>query len=189
MTSENSIRTFIAAPLDTSVHDFLLHHQQHIAQQPWARGIRWIPQQNVHLTLRFLGATNPRQVSSLHRYLQQTITQLPAFDITLMQPGPFPTIKRPRVIAAAVKRSQALLQLVETIEAQVVKVRFTPEERPYRGHITIGRVKRSIPGRELLAETPEAIQTTIGSVVLFQSELTSEGAIYSKLHEYPLRVE
>jgi 2'-5' RNA ligase len=187
MPSENIIRTFIAAPLATDVHDFLLHHQSTIARHDWARGIRWIAQENVHLTLRFLGPTNQRQVDSLHQALQHYIPQLPAFEITLMQPGPFPTVKRPRVVAASVKRNEALEQLVQTIEAQVVKAGFAPEDRAYRGHITIGRVKRHIPGKELLSQTPQSIQTIIHSVVFFQSELTPEGAVYLKLHEYTLQ--
>ena len=187
MTSDDSLRTFIAAPLASPVHDFLLHHQHLIAERPWAKRVRWIAQENVHLTLRFLGTTSPQQVEILHRYLQDTLTKLSAFDIDLLQPVPFPTIKRPRVVAAPVKRNRALEQLVACIEAQVTRVRFAPEDRPYRGHVTIGRVKRSIPGKDLLTESPESIQTQIKSVVFFKSELTPTGAVYVKLHEYPLR--
>lgn len=181
-----SIRTFIAAPLDATVHEFLLQHQAHISKQPWASNIRWIAQENAHLTLRFLGNTKPRQIEVLRQRLKKVLAPLTAFNITLLQPGPFPTIKRPKVIAAPVKRNQALEQLVATIEKQVNTVGFKPEDRNYRGHITIGRVKRSIPGKELVTETPQSLQTRISSVVLFQSELTPEGSIYTKLDEYPL---
>jgi len=189
MSPDDNLRTFIAAPLGSSVHTFLAQHQQRLAHQPWSKRIRWIAQENVHLTLRFLGDTTTAQVETLHRLLQASLTTLPAFDITVMQPGPFPTTKRPRVVAAPVKRNPTLEQLVATIETQVIKAGFKAEDRAFRGHITIGRVKRSIPGRDLLTDTPQSMHTRISRVVFMQSVLTPEGSVYTPLHDYPLLIE
>ena len=101
--------------------------------------------------------------------------------------GVFPSIKRPRVIWVGVSgQAQLLMQLQKSIDAQLTKIGFARENRSFKAHLTIGRVKNRISPGQLAAAIGETTgfepeTFTADSVILYQSDLQPAGPIYTRL--------
>lgn len=155
----------------------------------WSENVRWIPEDNYHLTLRFIGQTTEQQISEINQQLTTALKDIAAFNITVLQPQAFPTLARPVVIAAPVKKNHHLQALASIIETAVTAAGLTPEKRPYRGHISIARIKKPVPVQDLLTSEPETVEMNLSSIALYKSTTTQEGAHYHKLFEYKLPVQ
>ncbi len=151
-------------------------------------GIRWVRRENLHFTLKFLGAVKEEKVASIINALEQTIHAVPRFPINGRGIGVFPDIRKARVLWAGFV-GEALVSLAMEVEKTLEPVGFEREKRAFRPHLTIGRW-RNFDGRsEMLKQEIERWkdhdfgESWVEEVVFFQSILKPEGAVYS-----PLRV-
>ncbi|MDP6686042.1 MAG: RNA 2',3'-cyclic phosphodiesterase, partial [Candidatus Omnitrophota bacterium] len=119
--------------------------------------------------------------------LKQISTQTKEFTIQLSKIGAFPNIKKPRVIWIGIEKgSESLKTLNIKIETGFEKLGFEKEKREYKAHLTLGRV-RSLKNISQLTKVIEEIDfksekaIKIDKLILFQSTLTSKGAIYTPL--------
>ena len=107
--------------------------------------------------------------------------------------GAFPDVSRPRVIWLGITGQLApLLSLQRDLEEVFSKLGFPKENRPFRAHLTMGRVKvpKGIIGLAPSVEAEGNLMAgnfTVGEITLFQSSLSPQGAIYSKLAAFPLQ--
>lgn len=186
------IRTFIALDLPAGVHRALAALQQEWQQT--AAMVSWIKPENVHLTLKFLGNIATEQVAEIQLILQEIAAVHPPFRLQPEGCGAFPSLKQMRVAWVGLQGGiEALLSLQKAVEEALVPLGFAPEGRPFRAHLTLGRVK----GRRHLQLLQEAILRRQGfqaeafdvpDVVLYKSELRPEGARYTALFRAPLGV-
>ena len=179
------IRAFIAAEID-------LPNKKKISEligelKKSKADVKWITENQIHITLKFLGNIEKEQVQKMSGALGGISRNFSAFDIQFSKLGAFPNMKRPRVIWIGVEKGGDLLSsLNEKIETALEKIGFTKEKREYRVHLTLGRVK-SLKNITSLAELIDKIdfQSTgeikIDRLTLFQSTLTPKGAIYTPL--------
>lgn len=154
------------------------------ARFPAAR-IRWQPDENVHLTLAFLGNVDEAQVEECAQRLAATAARHRTFQLASSRLGAFPSALRPSVIwlGLQAETTGTLASLQRDIASAYRDIR--EDARPFRPHLTLGRVKdlAGTDRREFaaaLAELPEDVTAwTVRRVVLFESRLTPEGAVHA----------
>ena len=173
-------RLFVALDVPADVRDALA------ALQADLDGARWTQPEQFHLTLRFLGDTEPERLSALKAPL--AAVSPPPLDLRLDGFTVFPSRRRPRVLVARVTPTDVLLQLQQQIEEAVQGVGFEAEPKPFRPHITLARFKRVDPRAvHTYLRTHEASGAfTADRFYLYASTLHASGAVHERLASFPL---
>lgn len=153
------------------------------------RAVRWVPPNNIHLTLKFLGNVSPANLRSLTELLQNESRNHPPFDALISGLGAFPNRIRPRVIWVGVKAPPALMRLQQNIDRETSRMGYPSEERTYSPHLTLGRISqhatpadvRQIADRLSQVNVTDLGQISVKRLHLFRSDLQPGGAIYTPL--------
>ena len=151
-------------------------------------GARWVKPENLHLTLRFLGALDGGRAADVDDALAGL--RMPGFDLYLEGISHFGEGRNIRQLWAGVATNPALTRLHDKIEQAVIRAGLPPEPRKFKPHITLARFK-SNPGAKLgdyLAEYAlfRAAPFPVEQFTLFSSFLSANGAIYRPEAEYAL---
>ena len=157
-----------------------------------AGGVRWVKPEGIHLTLKFLGSTDAKLTDTILRTLQREVAGLASPTLSLDGLGTFPNGRNPRVIWAGVSgEMDTLTRLHECAESVAGGLGWSRERRPFRPHLTLGRVRdhASTTQRRRVIETlasvkmPGVREWRADTIRLYRSDLTPEGAIYTNLGE------
>ncbi|NYZ13034.1 RNA 2',3'-cyclic phosphodiesterase [Azospirillum sp. RWY-5-1] len=151
-------------------------------------GARWTEEENLHLTLRFIGEVPDDMAGDIDAALAGVTA--PAFDLTLDGVGVFGAGRASRVLWAGVERSEPLIHLQSKIESALVRAGLAPEERKFTPHVTLARLKdapqdrigRFIAERGLFRAGPFPID----QFTLYRSHLGRTGPVYEAVAEYRL---
>lgn len=152
----------------------------------------WAPDENFHLTARFLGDTTPEQRDTLDAILTPALAQCGAVELRLGGTGGFPNPKRPRVLWAGIETVSGQLDpLFDAAESCARQAGFDQAPRRPHPHITLMRVRRPPAARTLAdffreTEILHSDAFTVRAVALWRSTLRPGGAVYEQLKEYPL---
>lgn len=186
--NQNMIRSFIAIELPDSIQN---HLRQVIAALKAAGRlpVRWLPVENIHLTLKFLGDVEAGKLKLLADELNRLAGLQAPFDLTIGGMGAFPSARRPRVVWVGIQAPPVLAELAQQMEHLGMKFGIEPEDRPFSPHLTIGRVQQHAAVEALQVVTEQLTKMKVGdlgivsveSVCLFRSELRPSGAIYTLL--------
>lgn len=150
----HTIRSFIAIPLSPEVQRNARRLLRDLRQDK--DGIKWVPEENLHLTLKFLGDVVDRDVPRVCQAIRRATETIEPFELEFAGTGGFPTADRPRVIWAGVQRGgEELIRLVSVLEKELADLGFKPEPRDYRPHLTLGRVRSG--SRAASAEVVERV--------------------------------
>lgn len=179
------VRTFVAIDLPSRLQEALsgLEKELQEARAP----VTWVKPERIHLTLKFLGDVAPERIPEIQKILDEVAQSASPFRVEPAGCGAFPTLKQMRVIWVGLQgEGTALSCLQQAVEEAMVQLGFKREERPFKPHLTLGRVKGRQHLRllqELLLERQsfkaEAFDVT--ELVLYKSELRPEGARYTPL--------
>lgn len=186
-----TLRAFIALPLPPGWSEVLA---QAVAEMRAAMpaGVRWVGASGMHLTLKFLGDTDASIAPEIVAALRQQLQGARRPRLVLSGLGTFPAGKAPRVIWAGIGGETDLLaDWQQRVEAAVGGLGWPRERRPFRPHLTLGRVRdrtaaaqrRAIAGIINDARLPAAPEWRADTVRLYHSALTPQGAIYTSLGE------
>lgn len=186
------IRLFIALPLPGPVEAAL--DRMIVSFRPLTRAVRWVASKNIHLTARFLGDTDEKLVPKIIQSIDQIASEHPAFDAVLDRVGGFPNLRRPRVIwVGGPEPLEPAAKIARQLELKMRELRFAPENRDFKAHLTLGRVREGQSlgplGPKLESYELDPIPLHLDRLVLFKSTLTPQGSIYERLHEAPLGSE
>ncbi|MBU1185807.1 MAG: RNA 2',3'-cyclic phosphodiesterase [Acidobacteria bacterium] len=183
------MRTFIAVEMNPDI----IQSVQHVIRDldEGNRSVRWVKAGGIHLTLKFLGDITADQATRVAAALEAIGPDVPSFPLRIAGTGAFPPGNQPRVLWVGIDRSEELLALVSAVEIAMARLGFPSEKRPFRPHISIGRVKDptllgSIPARIEAHGDREFGQMTVRSFLFFESRLNPAGAEYSVLKEIRL---
>ena len=154
------------------------------------RGWRPVRPDGIHLTLRFLGETDPDLVGSLVEQVARVAAAVRRVTVTAAGWGVFPGPGRPRVLWAGLRGELGpVVDLARAVEDAVVDLGFPRERRPFRPHLTLARARRDqrplLPGRPD-PHVPEFGPVPVEEVVLFRSHLLPDGARYEALSRAPV---
>src|SRR5262245_42247884 len=110
--------------------------------------VRWVPMENMHLTLKFLGDISPSNMNMLCQLLHAETDLFNCFDLRLKGLGSFPSLKRPRVIYIGIQAPAVLETLQRGIESASRRIGYQSEEHGFSPHLTIGRVRQNVTAAE-----------------------------------------
>jgi 2'-5' RNA ligase len=183
------IRAFIAVNLAPVVIEEIAKVQS--ALQSAGGDVRWVRMEGIHLTLKFLGDIARPQVEPILATLREALQEQPALLVHARGLGAFPNLKRPRVVWVGLI-GDGLKRLSDTIETALMPLDFPPEERDFKPHLTLGRVRTLRGWEQVLAvakthEQADFGQSRVEEVTLYQSDLRPDGAVYHQLGSIPLR--
>lgn len=203
------MRTFIALELPVNVQQQVAELQKQLQTRLHDLAIpaciNWTPVAKIHLTLRFLGETNDAQRAMIASGLTKAVLAQTPFSLMLSRIGCFPNFREPNIVWLGIQGNGAVLQNLQVQTEQIAQAAgFTPENRAFSPHLTIGRARRD-RNRTDLRRTGEALKHfqeecetqphlsvafdtfVVDQLVYMQSELRPEGARYTPLTRYSFR--
>jgi len=174
-------RAFIGVPLTGKVFSELDRAVLLIKEQDAKQAIRWVGDQNLHLTLAFLGDQLRGDLERLSCEMDSILETVSAFSVQVETVSGFP-VRRPHVVAAMITENMNLTCLQQRVVKGVLKLGLSVDMKPFQGHITVGRIKKPV---EISSQTVGK-SLLIGEVVLYTSELTPDGPVYGVYHKVRL---
>lgn len=184
------IRAFWA--IDTS--DFIKNKINEIEEKlkKSKADVKWVNPSSVHLTLKFLGNIEINQIDYMEKTLKDGLKDFPPFQFYVKGTGGFPHLKNPKVVWVGItKGDNELKAMNKIIEDRLYEIGFPREEKKFSPHLTIGRI-RSFRNIKTLIQILEDLKeeevgyVDVAEVILFKSELTPSGSIYTKLRNIAL---
>lgn len=179
------IRLFVAIPLPAELRRRLASLCSGV------RDVRWVAEENLHLTLRFIGEVEEPQVDDIAAALHGV--RCAPFALSLTGVGHFESGRRVRVLWAGVEPSAALTLLQERVESALRRAGVAPDSRRFTPHVSLARPRAAAPHRvgDWLRQNAlfRAEAFTVGRFVLFESYLAHTGAIHSPVEVFQLGEE
>jgi RNA 2',3'-cyclic 3'-phosphodiesterase len=185
-----TIRTFIAVLISDELKRKMAVVQEDFKNM--APQVKWVAAENFHITVKFLGDVEAGRIEEIRASVEDAVTGIEPFDYDIGGAGAFPGGGRPRVVWIGVTQGHdQLAEIAGRLEDGLGKLGFAKEDRPFRSHITIGRLKDERGAKEISSALRESEIGRLGSVrvagiAIMKSELRREGPIYSKLAEVAL---
>jgi 2'-5' RNA ligase len=179
------MRLFLAIPLTDEARHAIVHHlRSHLAHPLPGRPVRpelW------HLTLRFLGEADEVQADRITREVDAA-GRGPGFEVRWGALGAFPRARRANVLWLGVEEGEAEAErLAAAVEEAVQAAGFPPEDRPFRCHLTLSRIRPDQDVSAVLAAVPPlGLAMPVDRVVLYRSRLGPGGPRYEELESFPL---
>jgi 2'-5' RNA ligase len=178
---EKPFRAFFGIKPSEEILERIIQTVQHLAKKNKSNKIRWISTENLHITLTFLGNISKEQAQELTELLQNDFLNLAPFDVTFSSFLALPSSKSPRVLTLFATDAEPLIRVDSIIRHHAKECDIEIEERPYKPHITIARIKGKHHFENLETIKIPTITVHIQNVTLFRSDLTSESAIYTPI--------
>jgi 2'-5' RNA ligase len=185
-----TIRTFIAVELPEKIISSISRVQEDI--RSYGFKVRWVRPKNIHLTLKFLGNVKKADIDKVGEAIFKSVKGYSPITLKAKGIGTFPGIKRPRVIWVGISgQLDLIIGLHKALDEKLEAIGFPRENRSFKGHLTLGRIKAKIDPRRF----GDALNEFVGfesesfvadRIVLFKSELKPSGAVYTKLIEASL---
>ena len=151
-------------------------------------GARWVPPENLHVTLRFIGESPEDRIADVTHALGAV--RMPPLAVTLRGAGHFSSGKKTRAVWIGVARTDQLSALQARVERAVTACGFEPERRKYAPHVTIARLRQARPGHvRAWLEANGAFEEApfeAANFTLYESRLGKAGPSYLPLAEFAL---
>ena len=185
-------RLFAAVELPEPAHERVATVAARLSRAGWRA--KWVAAEGVHVTLKFYGNVGVERLDELNLALAGAARLQRPFELEVAAPGAFPNQRRPRVLWLGLGGELAALgRLAEAVEQRSAALGFPPEERPFRPHITVARVR---PEQQETITDPAARLAELASLppipfrvdhfALFRSQLRREGPIYTVIQRFEL---
>jgi 2'-5' RNA ligase len=147
--------------------------------------LAWIPEDRLHLTVRFIGQTDEAGATAILQVMEPPLALAP-FDLGVAGPGAFPPSGKPKVIWVGVNDgSDRLAQVEREVTRRLAAAGIPPEDRPYSPHLTLARVRDAagLQSRALFegADGGRLGTTRVDTITLFESRLSPHGPAYVPL--------
>ena len=178
------IRTFLAIDLEPQVIEKIYRSIDDLRERIPA--VRWVPITNLHLTVKFFGNIEEAQVEPIAAALREQLHLFPRFTINAKGLGVFPERGRPKILWVGLTGNE-LGGLAAKVQSSLLPLGFAPEQRSFTPHLTIGRWRDSDRAPKTLKQDLESWRNcvfghaVVNEVVLFQSVLKADGAVYRRL--------
>lgn len=186
----DQIRTFVACELPREIRSAIGQIQENLKR--YRLRLKWVRPENLHLTLKFLGDVSVERIEAIADAIEDAARGMASLSLSAKGVGVFPGIRRARVIWVGIGGQPLQLgQLQAAVADALDEVGFPKEKRPYKGHLTIGRIKAAIDSRQLAEALTatcdfESDSFSVDEVVLFRSQLRPEGPTYTRLRTVKL---
>lgn len=191
--NEKNIRAFLAIEPPENVLQEISRLQDKLKREISGR-LSWTRPQGQHLTLKFFGDISKEDINNIYSAVQKRVVAEAKLNLKIEKLGVFPDARRPRVLWCAVAGDvERLINLQKKLDGDFAAIGFPAEERSFKAHLTLARIKdpRDITGMsEALKKHDSFIagEFIADKLFLFQSNLSPQGAVYTKLAEFALSI-
>jgi len=196
---EKMHRCFIAIKPTGEILNRILQLIENLKEELDSDLIRWCSKDQLHITLKFLGDVEEEKIEPLMATLRNYCLEFSKFELTIGGAGCFPDLNFPRVIWVGIGGElDKLATLQEAVEVGVCEFGDHKEEKEFKPHLTIARIKKA-QHKELrnIKNQLQRIITTVGfisdwhvdEVLLMESLLQPSGAIYQELESVKLQIK
>jgi len=186
-----SWRVFCAVELPEHVQEQLQEHIGRLRKQIPDAAASWSRVENIHLTLKFFGNVAVDRIPSISAAASRAVAEFSTFPIAIGNTGVFPRPSRAQVLWIGVTDiSGKLSALQERLENECAAEGFPKEDRAYRPHLTIARIRKPEGVRRLadahlqMQFNPTEIE--LKELILFRSELSPKGSKYTAISRHPI---
>ncbi len=182
---QKSIRAFLAADIDEQCRQQLHNVIHELSRESHGAKINWVPAENLHLTLRFLGDLPSDQIKAMLPTIAQQTKHVLPFTLQFGKLDLLPH-RHPHYYAVTIILNTELAALETALNSALSKFNIEPDKRPFFPHLTLGRIKKTnkpLPGGQNI-NMPDMAQ--VNSFGLYQSTLSSSGAIYTPIQRFSL---
>jgi 2'-5' RNA ligase len=184
------MRLFVSVDLPGDLASGVEAVQEELREAP---GLDFTDPGQAHVTLKFLGGTDPDRIPEIEDALRAAVADadVSPFEATVEGIGAFPSAEYIRVVWLGIGRgSEQLTRLHEAIETRTVDLGFDPEEHEFTPHVTLARMNHA-GGKELVRRVlresdPEVGTMRVTEIRLTESDLGSGGPAYSTVARFPL---
>ncbi|MBU2473299.1 MAG: RNA 2',3'-cyclic phosphodiesterase [Candidatus Omnitrophica bacterium] len=175
------MRAFIAIELPENLKKELAKIQENL--KTYDLDFRWVEPENLHLTLKFLGKIDEKQLPEIKKTIEEIVSGQKAFELSFKTLGFFPGIRKPRVFFISTDNQDLLQTLVERLEIKLEKIGF-PAEGRFKSHLTLARIKSSKNLGTLLQNLEKVSLEgvfTVKEIAVYESRLKPTGPVYEKI--------
>jgi 2'-5' RNA ligase len=192
------MRLFVALDIPSAIRTAIEQYVDELRRI--APDAKWVRPESYHVTLKFIGEWK-RDVREINSALEKI--EAPPVDIAFRNSGFFPNTRAPRVFWAGIEADANLAPLADKIEKACAALGIEQEDRAFSPHLTLARSgsgsprpkkhEHATPALQRLAEritaraTPEFGTMHAEEFFLYESKLSSGGAVYSKLKGFALK--
>ncbi len=186
------LRLFISVSVDPTVIGAITRFQRRLEEAVPPMAVRWVPAEQMHLTLKFLGSVDASALPKLKAALEPLGKGIGAIQMEAEGVGFFPNARNARVIWVGLKGElEALKELQGKVEGASESWAEKEEKRGFKAHLTIGRVREPGKGRDLGQKLESVAAPDFGSwkvtkFRLMRSQLSPHGATHTVVAAYPL---
>jgi len=189
--SEKNIRAFLAIEQPEDILQEISRLQEKLKREISGR-LSWTRPQGQHLTLKFFGDISKEDINSISAAVQKRTVAEQKLNLKIEKLGVFPDVRRPRVLWCAVTGdTEKLINLQKKLDGDFAALSFPAEDRSFKAHLTLARIKdpRDITGMSEALKKYDSFKAgefVADKLFLFQSTLSPQGAVYTKLAEFAL---
>lgn len=171
----------MAVPLPDSARAEAKEILRELRASDWP--VRWVQDDGFHITLKFFGETTSDRLEPIQEMIQFATSGMAPMSLSLLGGGAFPSARHPRVLRVEVAAGPDLELLQDRLERGGEQIGFAPEGRPFRPHLTLGRVREGhrLPSGAMqrLSELGHGAPFRADRVTLFESRPGAEGPVYA----------
>ncbi len=180
------MRLFVGIDMPAAIKDATAALIERI--RPWASDAKWVPRDNLHVTLSFLGEVKEERLPELESALTKAAASVPGPIPTAPQgSGAFPSARRARVLWVGLEdEGGKLAGLAAAVTAALEPLGFLPEKRAWAAHLTLARFRVPGDARALLEEPVPGDAFEVAETTLFRSKLARPAPAYEPLRRFPL---
>jgi 2'-5' RNA ligase len=183
-------RTFIALKIEPGKE--ILECMEYLKKGLQGERIKWVDPGNLHITLKFLGDTDPGQIEETRRILDETTPLFNAPCLAFRGLGLFRNLRSPKVLWMGMDANPILQDLKKSLDLKLGSMGFPPEDRPFNPHLTLGRIKY-IRDRKVLADLLGIYrdrmfqEKQIKEIIYYESILRPHGPEYISMGKVAFR--
>ncbi len=184
---QSAKRLFIALNLPEKIKKEIVEFTDKLAKNNKNKPIKWVRGDGLHITLHFLGYADEKLEERVKSAMQPLSGKFGGFEFVLGEISAFPYLASPRVIFLECEQTngKSVFKLQGLLGEKLTQLGIAVDERPWKPHITLGRVKERCDFKTGDCAV-EPLNFSVSSVELMESRLTPKGAEYGEVVSYKL---
>jgi len=187
----NDWRLFCAFELPEALRALIKKHSERVREAVPEAAASWTRVDNIHLTLKFFGNIEQEKIAAISAAAERVVKEFSAIKIAVGGTGVFPKPNRPQVLWIGIQDGSGLLsQLHKRLEDEFAHEGFPKEDRAFRPHLTIARIRKTHDATRLaqthLAMKFNEVELMLNELILFRSELSPKGSKYTPISRHRL---
>jgi 2'-5' RNA ligase len=186
-----SRRIFIAIDISDEARRRVADYLENLRREFKDLRVGWEKPEKLHLTLKFLGETNERQLTEMTSIAEKIAAQFSGFELQIAETGIFPLLRKPRILWLGVRdETNSLSKISASLEIKCERIGFKRENRKFKPHLTVARLREPDKSKKIaqkhLENKFEPVAFEASAIVMYESKLQPSGSVYSVVSKHPL---